>query len=565
MLKKIFSILLLLHTFIDLSAQTAKKDSILIFELSAKAEYDSITKVFSKKAEEYQLSNFVYKQLIIAELRTGDLINALFYVDKLTPNLLEKNDTSDILFAYKVNAKCNYDLRRLDQAIEASTKISKYLRNKDEFDKISNYIFLGLLYNETDNNEKAHSIYKKIDRNKLKGKEIEAPFYNNLGNIYTDMGEIDSAIMCSKIALECDKRHKKTNKTLTGYSNIAASYIDKKDYTTAIKYLDSTKLISDIDSTSYVYEIIYQNYYAVYRDMRKLDSAFIYLQKLHKTKNLRFQIKLNTEIEELRASGKREIKLTKRVEFADKSLEEAKLHRLLIIIIFLILMIALGVILFLQRFKNLENKHNIIVAEQKLLRSQMTPHFIFNSLSVIQGMILSNKKRKASKYLAKFSKLMRLILENSRNKLVSIEAEIEAMNNYLELQNLRFNDNLNWQINIDEEIDTEILIPPMMIQPFVENSLKHGFKNSKKNCELIINISDKESTVIFIIKDNGIGIDTSPKNTAPNRKSLSTQLTIERLKILEKETKIKSELTIKDRQAFNEKGTIVKLKIPYKT
>jgi sensor histidine kinase YesM len=195
----------------------------------------------------------------------------------------------------------------------------------------------------------------------------------------------------------------------------------------------------------------------------------------------------------------------------------------------------------------------------------MTPHFIFNSLSVIQGMILNQEENKASIYLSKFSKLMRLILENSRNKTVSLDNELQALNYYLELQNIRFQNRFTYKISIDDKINLEeLFIPPMIIQPFVENITEHAFNPQKKEGKIIIDIQKHDSHITCKIIDNGIGINAVKKAVKNQKKSLSTTITLERLQHLSKEFKTNPSVLIQDRSNFSEQGTIVSLNIPFK-
>ncbi len=146
-----------------------------------------------------------------------------------------------------------------------------------------------------------------------------------------------------------------------------------------------------------------------------------------------------------------------------------------ILILFIILWIAY---LVLKKFRI--EKENLEL-EQKLLRSQMNPHFIFNALISIQNFIYSNDTVNADKFLAKFSRLLRLILNNSRTRFITIDDEVQTISNYLELQKLRFDNKFDYSINIDSAINTEdTLIPPMLAQPFIENSIEHGFVEKSK-------------------------------------------------------------------------------------
>jgi sensor histidine kinase YesM len=195
----------------------------------------------------------------------------------------------------------------------------------------------------------------------------------------------------------------------------------------------------------------------------------------------------------------------------------------------------------------------------------MNPHFIFNSLSVVQGMILHKEDKKAVSYLAKFSRLLRLILESSREKIVPLSKELEAIKNYTNLQNMSRKLQFKYILELDPAVDIEnFMLPPMLIQPFVENAIEHGFKKDVPNPEITINITQENNQLVCEIIDNGIGIDATKEHSKLHNKSLATTITSERLKLLSKNKNAPSEITIEDRSKHNEKGTRVTLKIPFK-
>lgn len=155
---------------------------------------------------------------------------------------------------------------------------------------------------------------------------------------------------------------------------------------------------------------------------------------------------------------------------------------------------------------NMQCLHQAADLEMQSLRLQMNPHFIFNSLNSINCFILENDKESASEYLTKFSRLIRLILENSKTSLVALEREIEALRLYIELEALRFNNCFDSEINISSCLDAEtILVPPLIIQPYVENSIWHGLLHKKGKGHLIIEVFISDGRICYKILDNGIG------------------------------------------------------------
>ncbi len=222
------------------------------------------------------------------------------------------------------------------------------------------------------------------------------------------------------------------------------------------------------------------------------------------------------------------------------------------------------------REKNIKEKNKLLMVEQKLLRSQMNPHFIFNSLTSIQSFIFENNPIEAGSYLSKFSDLIRSILYNSREEYISIEKEIKTLENYLEIQQLRYSNKFDYIIEVDPEIDIEMLaVPPMLAQPFIENSVEHGIKQIEGKGLISIKFSLLDESISLIIEDNGIGIEASKKlkdTKAQKHKSLAIIITKERMGILNKRRKKKScSMKIGDiiGNNGNVKGTRVEFIIPY--
>jgi len=206
-------------------------------------------------------------------------------------------------------------------------------------------------------------------------------------------------------------------------------------------------------------------------------------------------------------------------------------------------------------------KSKLLALEQQTLNASMNRHFIFNSLNSIQYYINANDRLSANKYLTNFAKLIRKNLDSSvaGNNLVTVTEELERLELYLSLENMRFQNKFKYQINIKNNIDTDkIKVPPMFLQPFVENSIWHGILPQKKDGEITITLSKtQEGHYLFVIEDNGLGIDHSLKNktnTAHTSKGMS--ITSGRLEILKKTTN--QEFVIKGPyQIEQEDGTIL--------
>ena len=237
------------------------------------------------------------------------------------------------------------------------------------------------------------------------------------------------------------------------------------------------------------------------------------------------------------------------------------------LIILLLLLVVIS--LFYIRNTRLKARYARIDLEQRLLRAQMNPHFIFNSLSAVQDLILAGEPEKANTFLVKIASLMRNILENSREEFIPLEKEIETLKLYLDVQQLRFESGFEYNFNVASPIDTEnISVPPMLAQPCLENSVEHGLLPGKNGGKIEVNYMIEDELLKLEVTDNGIGREQSAggKSKETKKKSLSTTLIQERLDFFRKKLKSrKISYDIKD--LFEESkpsGTKVVIVMPYR-
>jgi tetratricopeptide (TPR) repeat protein len=235
----------------------------------------------------------------------------------------------------------------------------------------------------------------------------------------------------------------------------------------------------------------------------------------------------------------------------------------------LIIVFLLGVLAYiLHRNQRLKARHKAIELEQKLMRSQMNPHFIFNSLIAIQSYIYQKEAVKAGDYLAKFAELVRITLENSRAEFVPLEKELKMLNAYLELQSLRFEGKFTYDITLYPElVPDHFQIPPMMAQPFIENAIEHGIRHKKGNGMIAINFEKQNGCFLCRVEDDGIGRERA-REVEKKRKhqSMATSITRERIEILTKKEKNRFTLKIVDLKddAGSPSGTRVEFTMPFR-
>lgn len=245
------------------------------------------------------------------------------------------------------------------------------------------------------------------------------------------------------------------------------------------------------------------------------------------------------------------------------------------------LLFSLMYLYFKNRLKN-ERKNNKLredknKLEQELkqsmlssIKSQMNPHFLFNALNTIQSYIYTNDKENASQYLGKFSELTRMILDMSNKEIVSLAEEIKSLKLYVELEQLRFEDKLVYEFVIDEHLSLDMaFIPSMLIQPYVENAIKHGLLHQKSPWRLTITFTENGNGVDVIVDDNGVGRQRSAElNRQKNKKqheSFATSANQKRLEILNKDINNAIAIKIIDKVDHfgNALGTCIQLHIPF--
>ncbi len=470
------------------------------------------------------------------------------------------------------------NLQNYDKAIasyERALEFQKNNGNKKNTAEILNN--LGLAHKHIKNYKVAHDYLKGALKTseEIKNRMYIATCLNNIGDVHLLLNDYSAAHRYFEKAKTINLQIENQRGLCNSYLGIAKGYANRKMYDAALINAIKSKEISDeLELMNYQNEVqellatIYENKgdykkaFISHKKFKKLNDSLFNKENIEKIAQLENEYKYKRALD---SASIRELKLKKTVTATNRDLERSRRNYLWAIIGVLSVSMLLGSIIFHQKFNNIKTKNENIVMEQKLLRSQMTPHFIFNSLSVLQGMILNKEDKKSVSYLSKFSKLLRITLENSRDKSVPLSEEMTAVENYLALQNLE-NDAYDYSVIVEDTVDTTSLnIPPMLIQPFVENAIAHAFPDQRENRKIGLHLKCFEKKLICTITDNGIGIDAQKADDRKDKKSLATTITSERLELLAKDFKMQGSLVVEDRKKYNEQGTVVTLVIPYKT
>lgn len=235
----------------------------------------------------------------------------------------------------------------------------------------------------------------------------------------------------------------------------------------------------------------------------------------------------------------------------------------------LLAVIAFGIFYF-NRMRNiyaaknneLINEKNLIELKTKAFSSQMNPHFVYNSLSAAQYLIMINENKKAFNYLSDFSLLLRQMFENAKKSYVALNDEINFVSRYIELERMRFNDAFICHIDLNALDETKTYyIPTMMIQPIVENAIRHGLAPKKINGELKMSFCVDHDLLVCKIDDNGIGLKKNLQSI-PHQKTSALGIINERLRLINETTDKKGYLSIKDKRMTESEGVLVELALP---
>jgi hypothetical protein len=364
---------------------------------------------------------------------------------------------------------------------------------------------------------------------KLQG--VPANALGNLGSIYRDINDMAKSLECYRRSLEFALNEKDWYNLQWVYKDMSDLYLRKGDTSNAYKNFVNFKEYSDK--------------YLIKNNIQGLADATVrYEADSHR----------------------------KEVELLSVKIKNQKLimYGYTGIILF-----ALVTFLLLYRGSKLRTKRRISEMNRKIseltqvnLRQQMNPHFIFNTLNSIQYYMYQHDKLATNNYLTKFTTLMRKVLENSQHTSVTIKDELEALNLYLELESLRFKNRFDYQITIDEEIDTMLFkIPTMLIQPYVENSICHGMMPGELKGLLKIDFKLEKDHIACIIEDNGIGREAAQKRKSlqgTNHNSLGTQIVASRLDLVNSlyGTSLKTIYTDLKSSTGEPAGTRVEIHIP---
>ncbi len=406
--------------------------------------------------------------------------------------------------------------------------------------------------------------------------------HNILGLILKEEKKYDLAVGNFNKALVYYESTNNREKIAGVYHNVGTVFQKQKKYSNALNYLNrSIEIREKFGAKNQIYKT-YRVIAEVYKEINDVNKSLMYMELYLNYLDSNTTIQAATKIAELSESYRSEQR-ERLITMQTDSIERARQERYLsqtqlensnlrnnlqtyIIIAFFIIVALAGVIIF-YRWNQTKIKQERKEAEmsQTLLRAQMNPHFVFNAMSVIQSYIYENDIENSTKFLVNFSRLMRLILENSPKEFIPIRTEIEILNKYLETQKLRFEDRFQFFIEAEESLlDEYAIIPPMITQPFIENSIEHGQLHTIDGGFIRIRFAKEKGMLNITIEDNGVGRKASRQNNKSSaHKSMAMEITRERINNLNSKYRTEGFLNVEDYNIEEQSGTRILIALPY--
>jgi LytS/YehU family sensor histidine kinase len=430
---------------------------------------------------------------------------------------------------------------------------------------------IGLVYLEQKNFSKSLEYYNqsKIYFDQYPNPQGLAQLNYNYGLYYKELNQSDKAITYNNNALQLFETLGNKFGIANCYANLGAIYLDQKKYKEALQCTNKGLMLAQqlhvldkVQAFEKTLSEIYEKQNNTAEALKHYKLYSIAKDSVYNTETVKSTIKAEMNFEFDRKEMLQKEQQTKQQIIIN---EQAKSNKLKIGFSVFLALLASGIAFLIynqsQIKKTLTLEKELAIYEQKALHLQMNPHFIFNCLGSISSFIVKNSTDAAIKYLAKFSKLMRLTLEYSKEALIPIDKEIESLQNYLELEQLRFNDSFQFKINKCNEIEDDVALPPLLLQPFVENAIIHGVNPKIKTGLITLNFSIEKDSLICVVVDNGMGINKSKalkENLVSMHKSMALDITKKRLEMVEAATAQEAKVTIEE---LEEKGEVIGTKV----
>jgi tetratricopeptide (TPR) repeat protein len=551
---------------------------------SAYANYYSYLKDWDKMKVNLQKSDSIYKRL-------GDESKLMFSKGLYSTYYKQHGDFKkalklnlEILYYYEQNGSKSNEarflgsvallLQQLQRYKEATEYYKRSIRLREEINDFSGQsvalLNLGGMLAEQGLYAQAEPYLKEsIQIQKMFNQEnIIIMCKSNLAHVYAETGRPHMSL---NLAKECSAFFDNQGDTLNSvkislYKSIAYSKLKQFDKALSVlnikqPWIKGNPIYSELESN-----LLWQ-YYKVYKSMGKTDKALEYFEESRNLNDFSQKMQVQDGVSRMKEQFETEKKERENEQLKrDNELKDLQISQnnyLVFGSILLILLISVIAIITI-RYNRLKAQKATMEMEQRLLQSQMNPHFTFNVLHAIHTYMLKKDTEESGKLLTSFARLVRAILQHSSKDSIPLSDELNWLKDYMRLQQLRFTNSFNYIIEIDEQLSSDnVLLPPMLIQPFIENAIEHGFSNLDKDGELHISYKKTDKELEIRITDNGKGFSTeSQVREKKDHESVAIQITEKRINLLNRKRKGAFKFEISSTPL---EGTIVFFSIPYNT
>lgn len=446
---------------------------------------------------------------------------------------------------------------------------------------LQNYSRITRLNVQQNNYGGALSNFKKAVRSLPKSKEIDKSDYEPVQQAmdellnFENLSNADLIEIRNNVNLQSPKLAPIKEILVTENMEIAELYLKENRLVEAEKFIEASKEFIDVETPASTTAKVFKKSAEISQKKGRMDKALLDLDKYVEAKELsisKLEAELEKEIEVVTAQQKIDISIKdSSLDAKEEQLVSSQLRTQRILIALLSTLLLAALIFFYFLYKSVKAKRE---ANQKLLlkslRTQMNPHFIFNALNSVNNFIAKNDEKTANKFLSDFSRLMRKVLDYSERDFITFEEELELNELYLKLEHFRFRDKFDYSFkNEIEDQSFDLEIPPMLIQPFIENAVWHGLRYKESMGSLTVSVTNDRNKVIVKVIDDGIGRAKSKTLKTENQKKYKSK----GLQNIEKRIELINELynknytiEVQDADASaQDKGTLVKISIPIET
>lgn len=476
----------------------------------------------------------------------------------------------------------NKSINKYDQAVSAYQKGLRIANNHLITPKITDlnskiaevYAASGQLEEAQDFYSNSLELANKENKKRSLQEKVKVADFQNINKSYDDEIQLRKEALVDLEEIELDEEPINNESAFTPQKQnykIGNAYILQKNYPEAINYLEKSIEEADVKEDLIVKKDATRKLSEVYRDIGDYNKALLAYQQyvelvdqlyIRKEQEISQAARFNRDIANQQnriSSLETDRQLSQSIY--ELSNEQNKRQKLIIYSLIGGLLLLLIAAYFMYKSIRQQKLANNLLA-LKSLRSQMNPHFIFNALNSVNSFIATNDERTANKYLSDFSQLMRSVLENSEEDFIPLEKEIELLELYTKLEHFRFQDKFEYSISVDENVKVnEFQIPPMLLQPYVENAVWHGLRYKKEKGKLNINVAQtKDDEITITIIDDGVGRKKSKElKTEHQQKQNSKGMgnIKKRVSILNEMYQDKVDVFIDDYQQADDTGTKV--------